>query len=258
VTYVDLRSITSAEASALPAGAIGVVQVGALEQHGPHLPLCTDDLITEAVVRRVAERVAVPLVVAPLVAVGLSDHHAAFPGTVTLERAVFDGLLEAHVAAFARMGVRRVALVSAHGGNFRALGELADRLRAPDLDVRAYADFARFLQVMAAAGRDAGLDAPPTDSHAGAYETSMVLAIAGDDAVREHASVEGYTANEDGWLERLQRDGVGALSPIGVIGRPAGANAEAGHGELDALADEVAAWLVAAFGVREAEGARSG
>jgi creatinine amidohydrolase len=247
VTYVDLRSITSAEASALPTGAIGVVQVGALEQHGPHLPLCTDDLITEALVRRVAERAAVPLVVAPLIAVGLSDHHAAFPGTVTLERAVFDGLIEAHVAAFGRMGVRRVALVSAHGGNFRALGELAERLGTADLAVAAYAEFGRFLEVMAAAGRDAGLDAPSTDSHAGAYETSMVLEIAGENAVREYEGVEGYTAGEDGWLERLQRDGVGALSPIGVVGRPAGATADAGRRELDALADEIAGWLGATF-----------
>jgi creatinine amidohydrolase len=257
VTYVDLRSITSAEASALPAGAIGVVQVGALEQHGPHLPLCTDDLITEALVQGVAERVAVPLVVAPLIAVGLSDHHAAFPGTVTVRRSVFDGLLEAHVAGFERMGVRRVALLSAHGGNFRALGELAERLGGADLEVRAYADFGRFLEVMATAGREAGLDAPATDSHAGAYETSMVLAIAGAGAVRPYDAVEGYTAGEEGWLERLQRDGVGALSEIGVVGRPAGASADAGRRELDALSDEIARWLVAAFAVREAEGARA-
>jgi creatinine amidohydrolase len=250
VTYVDLRGLTSSQAAALDAGAIGIVPVGACEQHGPHLPLGTDSLITEALVRDVAGRVAAPLVVAPLIAVGLSDHHAAFAGTVTLARETLFALVDAHVAAFARMGVRRVALLSAHGGNFAALAEAAGAAGS-GVEVHAYADFARFLAVMADAGRAAGLDAPATDSHAGAYETSMVLALAGADAVGDFADVEGYTAAEDGWLERLS-DGVEQLSPTGVIGRPAGATAAVGVRVLDALAGEIADWLGRTFALEPA------
>jgi creatinine amidohydrolase len=251
VTFVDLRRLTSPQAAALEAGAIGVVQVGACEQHGPHLPLGTDSLITEALVRDVAGRVAEPVVVAPLIAVGVSDHHAAFAGTVTLARDTFLALVDAHVAAFARMGVRRVALVSAHGGNFAALAEAAEAVVGDGVDVHAYAEFERFLAVMADAGRAAGLSAPVTDSHAGAYETSMVLSLAGADAVGDFADVEGYTDAEDGWLERLA-DGVQALSPTGVIGRPAGATAAVGGHVLDALAGEIAAWLGRTFGLEPA------
>jgi creatinine amidohydrolase len=248
VTFVDLRRLTSPQAAALDARAIGIVQVGACEQHGPHLPLGTDSLVTEALVRDVAERVAEPAVVAPLIAVGLSDHHAAFAGTVTLARDTLFALVEAHVAAFARMGVRRVALVSAHGGNFAALAEAAGAAAGHGAEVHAYADFERFLAVMAGAGRAAGLSAPETDSHAGAYETSMVLALAGAGAVGDFAEVEGYTAAEDGWLERLS-GGVQALSPTGVIGRPAGATAAVGVRVLDALAGEIADWLGRTFGL---------
>jgi creatinine amidohydrolase len=251
VTYVDLRGLTSPQAAALDARAIGIVPVGACEQHGPHLPLGTDSLITEALVRDVAGRVAAPLVVAPLIAVGLSDHHAAFAGTVTLARETLFALVEAHVAAFARMGVRRVALLSAHGGNFAALGEAAGAAVESGVEVHAYADFARFLAVMAGAGRAAGLDAPATDSHAGAYETSMVLALAGAEAVGDFADVEGYTAAEDGWLERLS-DGVQQLSPTGVIGRPAGATAAVGARVLDAVAGEMADWLGRTFALEPA------
>jgi creatinine amidohydrolase len=252
VTFVDLRRLTSPQAAAVDERAIGVVQVGACEQHGPHLPLDTDDLITEALVRDAAGRVAEPVVVAPLIAVGLSDHHAAFAGTVTVGRETLFALVDAHVAAFARMGMGRVALVSAHGGNFAALAEAAQSASGGlGAVVHAYADFARFLRLMAEAGRAAGLDAPATDSHAGAYETSMVLAIAGPDAVAEFAEVEGYVANEDGWLERLA-NGVEHLSPTGVIGRPAGASAAAGERVLDALATDVAGWLVRTFGLTPA------
>lgn len=246
MTFVDLRRLTSPQAAALDASTVGVVQVGACEQHGPHLPLATDDLITEALVRDAAERVVEPVVVAPLVAVGLSDHHAAFAGTVTLSRATLLSVVDAHVAAFARMGVRRVALLSAHGGNFAALGDAA--AGASGAEVRAYADFARFLATMAQAGRAAGLDAPATDSHAGAYETSMVLALEGEGAVGEFAAVEGYVAGEEGWLDRVA-GGVQALSPTGVLGRPAGATAGVGVRILDALGEEIAGWLARTFGL---------
>jgi creatinine amidohydrolase len=260
VTFVDLRRLTSPQAAAVDERAIGVVPVGACEQHGPHLPLDTDDLITEALVRDAAGRVAEPIVVAPLIAVGLSDHHAAFAGTVTVGRDTLLALIDAHVAAFGRMGVRRVALLSAHGGNFAALAEAAGAATAAGAsgaEVHAYADFARFLRLMAEAGRAAGLDAPETDSHAGAYETSMVLAIAGPDAVAGFAEVEGYVANEAGWLERLA-NGIEHLSPTGVIGRPAGASAAAGERVLDALAADVAGWLVDTFGLTPAVPAAAG
>jgi creatinine amidohydrolase len=256
VTFVDLGSLTSPETSALAGDAIGVVQVGAVEQHGPHLPLRTDCLITEAVVRGAAERVAEPVVVAPLIPAGLSGHHIRFPGTVTLRRDVFDGVIEAHIEVFARMGVRGVALLSAHGGNFAALADIAAASLVSGVDVHAYGDFMRFLQVMAAAGRGAGLDPPETDSHAGAFETSMVLALAGDLVAADVGSVDGYTAAEPGWLARMQSDGVDALSSTGVIGRPAGATAVAGEREIAALADEIAGWLVTTFGLHPvAEGA---
>ncbi|MEA2246724.1 MAG: creatinine amidohydrolase [Solirubrobacteraceae bacterium] len=255
MTYADLGALTSPESAALAGEAVGVVQVGAVEQHGPHLPLRTDCLITEAVVRGVAARVEEPLVVAPLIAAGLSEHHVRFPGTVTLAREVFDGVVEAHIAAFARIGVRRVALLSCHGGNFRALGEIAAASLISGVDVHAYSDFERFLQVMAAAGRQAGLDPPETDSHAGAFETSMVLTLAGADAVRDLDSVDGYTAAEPGWLQRMTSDGVDALSATGVIGRPAGATATAGRREIDALCEEIAGWLTTTFGLRPVGGA---
>lgn len=258
MTYVELGRLTAPEASALADDAVGVVAVGAVEQHGPHLPLATDGLITEELVRRAARRVSEPVVVAPVVATGLSAHHAAFGGTITLAPDVLAGLIAAHVAGFSRMGVRRVALLSAHGGNFGALLEIARGHREDGADVHAYGDFGRFLAVMANAGRAAGLDAPETDSHAGAYETSMVLAIAGPEAVREHDTVEGYVANEPGWLDRMARDGVHALSANGVIGRPAGASAEAGERALDALAGEIGTWLIVTFSLHACGAAGTG
>jgi creatinine amidohydrolase len=251
MSYVDLRYLTSPEVWALGPDAVGVVQVGALEQHGPHLPLGTDSFMTEALVRMAAERVEEPVLVAPMIHAGRSDHHLAFRGTISVPGDAFERVLEAYSAGFAAAGVRRVALISAHAGNFGALQGFVEAQGASPVHVRAYNDFERFLSVMAQAAREAGLEAPETDSHAGAYETSVILSLLGHDHVRDFADVGGYTAAEPGWLKRLGREGIENLSANGVIGRPAGANAAAGARILDALAGELAGWLIETFRLTE-------
>jgi creatinine amidohydrolase len=240
VTAYALEALTSPEAGRLGAeGAIGLIGTAAVEQHGPHLPLGTDAIIARHLAHEVAERVAGPVIVAPVLPGGLSSHHLGFPGTLDLPRAVFDGYVRALLDTFDALGVRTVAIFSAHGGNFGALAELAGqhgRVR-----VLAYTDLQRYMDVMMEAAAATGLHAPETDAHAGGLETSQILAVHGD--VDFPPDLEGYVAAEPGWLERLMAEGMKALSPNGILGRPAGANAEAGAAICAALADELAAWV---------------
>src|ERR671933_938574 len=62
-----------------------LVPCGAVEQHGPHVAMVSDTLQAGAIARRVAEHLGEALV-APTIPVGCSDHHLAFPGTVSLRR----------------------------------------------------------------------------------------------------------------------------------------------------------------------------
>jgi creatinine amidohydrolase len=76
--------LTWPEAERLGAdGAVGLVALAALEQHGPHLPLATDALLAERLARDVAERLGTPVVVTPILRGGLSTHHLAFAGSLT-------------------------------------------------------------------------------------------------------------------------------------------------------------------------------
>jgi creatinine amidohydrolase len=88
VSFVALADLTWPDAGALADrdDVVGLIPTGALEQHGPHLPLGTDFLIAERLARAVAESVPVPVVVTPVLAAGLSDHHVAFPGTASCPR----------------------------------------------------------------------------------------------------------------------------------------------------------------------------
>src|SRR5438132_447379 len=68
-----------------------VIAFGATEQHGPHMPLATDALLGDHLARLVAERL--DAFVAPTVRVGCSEHHLAFPGTLSVAQATFHSLV---------------------------------------------------------------------------------------------------------------------------------------------------------------------
>ncbi|MGH3029560.1 MAG: creatininase family protein [Gaiellaceae bacterium] len=117
-----LANLTSPEArEALTRARLGVVTVGSLEQHGPHLALDTDTAIAGAFAERLAAELGEDAVLCPPLAYGLSEHHLAFPGTVTLRPATFLGFLSDLVESLAHWGVRRLLVVNGHGGNVDAI-----------------------------------------------------------------------------------------------------------------------------------------
>jgi creatinine amidohydrolase len=242
---VELAALTSPAAAEVgrDPGACAIVPLGSIEQHGPHLPISTDFVLGRFLAEAVAHGVREPVVVTPPLPGGLSDHHLAFPGTVTLSRELFGGLITAYVDALERIGIQRVGLVSGHGGNFAFIGELA----GDDPRLTAYDDLLRFVDVMMDAGRAAGLDPPQTDFHAGVLETSLALHLFEPERIGAHADVEGYVAAEPGWLDRMSADGIHALSTTGVLGRTHGATVEAGRVIADALAGEVLGYFADAW-----------
>jgi len=244
----QLEELTSPEVGRLAEqGAIGLIAVGAVEQHGPHLPLGTDAIIARHLADEVAARLDVPVIVAPVLPGGLSSHHLGFPGTVDLPRAVFDGYVRALLSTYDALGVREVAVFSAHGGNFGSLAELEGTHGG--VRVIAYTDLLGYIDVMMGAAASTGLDAPATDAHAGGLETSQMLYVFGEERISFPPDLEGYVAAEPGWMDRLHAEGMKALSPNGILGRPAGATAAAGEAICAALAGMLADWVTAELGV---------
>jgi creatinine amidohydrolase len=249
MTYVQMTGMTWRDAAALAGqDPIGLIPTGAVEQHGPQLPLGTDCFIAEELARRIADAIEGPVVVAPVVPGGLSTHHLAFPGTVTLPEEVFGGAIDAYVAAFERMGIRRIAIFSGHGGNLGFLGryEAAHAERGSEARLIAHHDLDGYIEAMFAGARAGGFEPAVTDVHAGGVETSQSLAIY-PQLVRPFEDVEGYTAAEDGWLERMLEAGIDSISPSGVLGDVRPATAEAGESILAHLTDYLAGWITASL-----------
>ena len=111
---------------------IAVLPLAATEQHGPHLPLGTDVMIARAYLQRVHEMLpaSLPVTFLPLEPVGISIEHIDFPGTLTLSTEVALKSWMAIGDSVARAGVKKLVIVTSHGGNSAAMILVAQDLRA--------------------------------------------------------------------------------------------------------------------------------
>jgi creatinine amidohydrolase len=157
-----------------PARWIAVLPLAATEQHGPHLPVGTDVMIAEAYLARVRERLAatVPATFLPLQPVGISTEHIHYPGTLTLPTDVALKTWMALGESVARAGVRKLVMVTSHGGNSAAMTLVAQDLRAQHGLLVVTTSWSRF-------GTPEGLFSAEElrhGIHGGAVETSIMLA----------------------------------------------------------------------------------
>ena len=115
-----------------PETTVALLPVAAVEQHGPHLPLITDALINDGLVRAALALVSSrpTLLVLPALSVGLSPEHTSFPGTLAIaDSTLADGWTDVG-RSVARAGVRKLVILNTHGGQKALVDLVAMRLRA--------------------------------------------------------------------------------------------------------------------------------
>lgn len=94
-----------------------VIPIGMLEDHGYHLPIITDVLITYTICRKAAERIADSVILMPPQYHGYSPHHMDFPGPITIKGPTFIEYMLDIIRSLAHHGFRRILLVNGHGSN---------------------------------------------------------------------------------------------------------------------------------------------
>ncbi|HYF94164.1 MAG TPA: creatininase family protein [Symbiobacteriaceae bacterium] len=236
----EMESLTGEAAQArLQETGIAIVPLGAMETHGPHLPVGTDNYISRAVARKLAERVSA--VVLPALSYGQVWSLYGFPGTLTVDDDALADIICGIGRSLRQLGVPILALVNAHMGNLAAMKAAARVLDAEGGPLTFY-----FSHPGMGEAADRVRESPRFHStlfHACEIETSMMLYLAPDmvdmsKAIRAMPEVPpDFDYRPTRWRE---------MTDTGVMGDATLATAEKGRAVIEATIDNMTAVLTAA------------
>jgi creatinine amidohydrolase/Fe(II)-dependent formamide hydrolase-like protein len=207
---------------------LAILPVGAIEQHGPHLPLDTDSFDAEYLAKQVAAACSEPRpLVLPLVPYGVSYHHEGFKGTISIQNDTLSKIVYEIGMGLARNGIKKIVIINGHGGNIPSLNFAAQMINR---DARIF--------VAVDSGETSDVDIynmieTPNDVHAGEFETSTALAIR-PELVKESMTRKSVPEFSSRYLNFTSKRGVSwyvytkRISETGVLGDPTKADAEKG------------------------------
>ncbi|GIL03357.1 MAG: creatininase [Alphaproteobacteria bacterium] len=214
---------------------VAVLPVAAIEQHGPHLPVSTDFAIMQGMLETAFARIPADLDIRclPVQAVGKSNEHIRFPGTLTVPATtLIDHWCELG-ASVARAGVRKLVIVNSHGGNEEVMGIVARELRVRHAMLAVKTSWMRF-------GVPDGLYGEAEQKygiHGGDRETSLMLHFRPDLVdMAAAADFASRVTDAEQAFAHLRHTGThafaweaGDLNPAGTVGQAHLATAEKGR-----------------------------
>jgi creatinine amidohydrolase len=230
-----------------PERTVALLPVAAIEQHGPHLPLSTDALINDGIVRAALERLPADLTLLALPAqnVGLSPEHTSFAGTLSIRDSLLLDVWTDLGRSVARTGLRKLIVFNTHGGQKTLVDLLAVRLRSELGMLVVRATYFAF-------GAQPGLFDPAElvhDIHGGEVETSLLLHLRPDlvrtAALADFSGLPHELAARNRLLGAEKPVGIGwraeDLHASGACGNAARADGRRGAQHLAYLAERLAA-----------------
>jgi creatinine amidohydrolase len=216
-----------------------ILPTAAVEQHGEHLPLGTDCLITGAITDRLDQALNHQLLFLPMVQVSCSEHHMVFPGTLTLGHETYRRTVTEYVDSIHRNGFKRIVILNGHGGN-QAINAVLDQQigqQYPDVECLVGSWWSMSAPQIEPLSEGGYLSC----GHACEFETSIMLAVAHELCDMNVAEDGGIPPRVDSMRFDFFRGGLAShyqafneLSHNGVFGRPSLASAEKGERVLTA------------------------
>jgi len=204
-----------------------ILPIGAIEQHGPHLPLGTDWMFADEAAKRVAEKLG-NCYLLPAIPYGNSQEHLDFPGTVTLKPSTLAQMVRDIVLSLYLNGIKKMIIIQGHGGNWIVKPTLRElNLEYPDLKIVHGGPMAE----------------KPLDIHAGDKETAFVLYI-DEELVKKKDMVDSVPDTTQEYLDYV---GMKALSKHGNWGKPSQATKEKGEEFVETYVDKTYSYIKETF-----------
>ena len=246
--------LTSTEFARIDRGVPVLLAVAATEQHGPHLPLATDRMIADHFSREIDKALGGCVLCLPTQALGCSEHHMDFAGTLSLRHESFRLCVLDTLESCARHGFRNFFILNAHGGNQAINGVILEQFGSAHPETRIAT--ASWWQVARETLGQLTQTGPGGVGHACEFETSLMLSIA-PDLVRQNAIPARANVATYDWAEGDMLRGARAslfrstrqMTPTGVFGEPSAANTETGTAITTAVVAALASILTSLFGI---------
>lgn len=234
---------------ALTRARVGIVPIGATEQHGPGLKAGIDYRIAEALAEETVAAADGLALMAPPICVGFSPHHIDFPGTLTARPSTLTAMLEDYLDSMERHGIRRFLIMNGHGGNLAFLPSWMAEYRQRTGNSVAVVHWSLM-------GRDVVVDIAASEvyGHACEVETSLALHLVPDVVHTDrltgpapllpsaHELLRGHAIPEravGGFTPRSFAE----LSRNGALGNPSAHNVEKGRTLAEVVRDRSVALI---------------
>jgi creatinine amidohydrolase len=215
-----------------------VIGIGSTEQHGLHLPTKTDALIGDAMAQGVAEKLGNALQ-AQTIRVGCSEHHLAFPGTISLRPETLKAMIHDYVSSLEKHGFKTIILLPSHGGNFSTVDEATEELKKKhtELEIIGYTDLQGFIDFLFKISAEFGISTEEAGAHAGESETSLILYL-DKELVKQDRFTPGYLGPlGEKEVKIVLEKGMPTLSENGILGDPTKATSDKGKAYLEKIID---------------------
>jgi creatinine amidohydrolase len=216
---------------------IAILPIGATEQHGPHLPLCTDASIAEAIATHAAHRLNAYLL--PTIPYGNSEVHEGYRGSISIQSETLQALVLDICQQLQTQGFRKIIIINGHGGNFIL------RIAIRKLNYSAPVGFKVLLiepHVQFASELAKIIETYPQEVHAGEYETSLMLHL-----MPEHVGDERSDCVTDFGAEMYNYALTREITERGVWGVSSKGTAEKGQRTLEMLVNASVEYIETTF-----------
>ncbi|RVT83424.1 creatininase family protein [Rhodobacteraceae bacterium CCMM004] len=228
------EDLSTVEIDAVDRSVPVILNIAAIEQHGPHLPLNTDAVIGALFLNRLDAADPQAQLILPQVKVCCSDHHMDFPGTLSVRHVVLHDYVLGILGSAASAGFTKFLILNSHGGN-QGIGQIVTErfgFENPTCDIA----LVTWWSLVRADLRDLSDSGAFGTGHACEFETSLIMFAQGDRAmpdippgehhVRSHAWADGSMLHPPrGHLYRSMKAMSGGS---GVVGQPDAATADKG------------------------------
>ncbi|MFA6945490.1 MAG: creatininase family protein [Pedobacter sp.] len=225
--------LTSVQLAALDKQTPVLLNIAAIEQHGAHLPVATDRMIGEYFSGLLNKEIDDKILILPIVAVGCSDHHMGFCGTLTLSHTTFSAVVKEIIQSVLNHGFYNIILLNSHGGNQGIMQVIIEQLGFANPNAHILG--ASWWNVAKEELLKITETGPGGTGHACEFETSLMKVIAPnlvqESLIKQGANVLAFPSVDGDLLigpkisfYRTMKE----LTPNGVFGNPLNSSAEKG------------------------------